>query len=1815
MGRVVRLGAVSREETPTAAMRSLILSVVLVGFATPAFAQAVCGGHYITYIGGLPTATPDFRTYIGGPPTATPRIRQHGPPTLSEPSGMTAQDRALWDALIFDAYEHPTPSPDAEDYWRSSIPLEERHTRVMDTGDATSFGLCIQEADESYTGERLEQYDSAWWRGEVQRFTNGRWTGTLEVGTCTGDPPAGWVYVREGDPGEVDDDSIAHAVTWYSRNIHGTVETWVKSEIVFHSERKVRNTSEAYFKVTLAHELGHVLGLSHVPPSSSFVMAPGTLSTWPDQESRLAQLAHQVGAGFEYPGFGPANTPATGAPTITGTARVDETLTAVTTGIMDADGLASPSYTYQWIRVETDSTEADISGATSGTYTLAAADEGKTIKVKVSFTDDASNPEMRTSAATGTVAAANTPATGAPTITGTAQVDETLTAVTTGIMDADGLASPTYTYQWIRVDGGTDADISGATSSTYTLVAADEGKTIKVKVSFTDDDSNPEMRTSAATATVAAATTPTISAVAVTSTPQLETDTYGEGEDIQFTVTFSEAVKVTGMPRFVFSLGNSGDGRQVNAGYDAAASTDTALVFAYTVVSTDKDNNGIYILDDVTVSGTAGSGSIVLDTGQSIVGKTSEVPASLAHSVRGAQSGHKVDGSPNSPATGAPTITGTAQVDETLTAATTGIMDADGVTSPSYTYQWIRVDGGTDADISGATSSTYTLVAADEGKTIKVKVSFTDDASNPETRTSAATATVAAATTPTISAVAVTSTPQLETDTYGEGEDIQFTVTFSEAVKVTGMPRFVFSLGNSGDGRQVNAGYDAAASTDTALVFAYTVVSTDKDNNGIYILDDVTVSGTAGSGSIVLDTGQSIVGKTSEVPASLAHSVRGGRSGHKVDGSPNSPATGAPTITGTAKVGETLTAVTTGIMDADGVTSVSYTYQWIRVETDSTEADISGATSGTYTLVAADEGKTIKVKVSFTDDASNPEMRTSAATATVVAAMATNTPATGAPTITGTAQVDETLTAATTGIMDADGLASPSYTYQWIRVDGGTDADISGATSSTYTLVAADEGKTIKVKVSFTDDASNPETRTSAATATVAAANSPATGVPTIRGTATITGTAQVGETLTAVTTSIMDADGLTSPTYTYQWIRVDGGTDADISGATSSAYTLVAADEGRTIKVKVSFTDDASNPEMRTSAATATVVAAMATNTPATGAPTITGTAQVGETLTAVTTGIMDADGLASPSYTYQWIRVDGGTDADISGATSSTYTLVAADEGKTIKVKVSFTDDASNPEMRTSAATATVVAKNTPATGAPTITGTARVDETLTAVTTGIMDADGLASPTYTYQWIRVDGGTDADISGATSSAYTLVAADEGTTIKVKVSFTDDATNTETRTSVATGTVAAAANNPATGAPTITGTAQVDETLTAVTTGIMDETEGLDNVSYMYQWIRVDGTDADIAGATSSTYTLVAADEGTTIKVRVSFEDDDGNPETLTSAETAVVTAAAPAAARSVAEDRAALVALYHATGGSSWTSNTHWLSDEALSRWYGVITDENGRVTELSLVKNMLRGEIPVELGTLTNLQRLDLWDNELSGEIPAELGSLTRLRLLYLQGNMLSGPLPLTLSALTQLQLLDIGSTGSTTLCAPREFRAWLETIIFYGAFCLADQEPDPAPGPSPTPEPEPEPEPTPAPENVPPSVEITGLPAEVEGGERNTLRAVVTDPDEDETFTYEWVSDPAVGRFQDATVGITNWWAPEATEEPQDVTITVTVSDGEASATASVVTTVRPLGPEEPAEPEPVPTLPETAAVCLALMMLGVGAIRLRRTRA
>ena len=1165
------------------------------------------------------------------------------------------------------------------------------------------------------------------------------------------------------------------------------------------------------------------------------------------------------------------NSPATGVPTISGTAQVGETLTANASGIADEDGLTNATYSFQWLADDT-----EIAGATSLTYTLADTDEGKAIKVEVSFTDDAGNGETLTSTATDAVAAApaaNSPATGVPTISGTAQAGETLTANTSGIADEDGLDEVSFTYQWLA----DDSDISGATNATYTLVDADEGKAIKVEVTFTDDAGYDESLTSEATEAVAATptpgNTPATGAPTISGTARagevLEVDTSGIADEdglanVSFTYQWlADDSDISGATSATYTPVAEDEGKAIkvrvsfidDAGNGETLTSEPTAVAA-AALPPPPDNlravtqkSGAVELtwdapQEATVTGyrierrpTGGSPSdqqrsdgsprdqhtLVEDTGSADTGYTDNtaqegVGYQYRVSARNeAGAGEESDWvnaeeatASNSPATGAPTITGTAQVGETLTANTSGIADEDGLSSVQYEYQWLA-DG---ADISGATSSTYTLAAADEGKTIKVQVSFTDDAGNPEAHTGAPTDVVQ----PPAASPAITGTARV-------GETL--TVDTSPISDTDGLEDAVFAY------QWIAGGADIEGATGAS----YTIIAEDE---GLIIR--VWVSFT--------DDGGNHETRTSDGTEAVEAAPQ-----------PDNPATGNPAIRGKVQVGETLTADTSGIADEDGLDNVSFSYQWI-----AGGMDIAGETGAAYTLTEEDEGMAIQVWVSFTDDAGNEETLTSPATDAVAAQPTSNSPATGAPTITGTVQVGETLTANTSGIEDADGLSNVQYEYQWLA----DDSEIAGATGLTYTLVDVDEGKAIKVQVSFTDDADNEESLASAATDALAAApqtNSPATGAPTI------TGAVQVGETLTADTSGIADADGLSNVQYEYQWLA----NDSDIAGATGLTYTLVDTDEGKAIKVQVSFTDDAGNGE---------------TDQPGYGcggggAQTLT--AQVGETLTADTSGIADADGLSNVQYEYQWLA----NDSDIAGATGLTYTLVDTDEGKAIKVQVSFTDDAGNGETLTSPATDAVAAAptpNSPATGAPTISGTAQVGETLTADTSGIADADGLSNVQYEYQWLA----DDSDISGATNATYTLADTDEGKAIKVQVSFTDDADNEESLTSAATDAVSAAPtpNSPATGAPTISGTAQVGETLTADTSGIADA-DGLSNVQYEYQWLA---DDAEIAGATSLTYTLAETDEGKAIKVEVTFTDDAGNEETLTSAATDAVATAEP-------------------------------------------------------------------------------------------------------------------------------------------------------------------------------------------------------------------------------------------------------------------------------------------------------------------------------
>ncbi len=129
-------------------------------------------------------------------------------------------------------------------------------------------------------------------------------------------------------------------------------------------------------------------------------------------------------------------------------------------------------------------------------------------------------------------------------------------------------------------------------------------------------------------------------------------------------------------------------------------------------------------------------------------------------------------------------------------------------------------------------------------------------------------------------------------------------------------------------------------------------------------------------------------------------------------------------------------------------------------------------------------------------------------------------------------------------------------------------------------------------------------------------------------------------------------------------------------------------------------------------------------------------------------------------------------------------------------------------------------------------------------------------------------------------------------------------------------------------------------------------------------------------------------------------------------------------PTATPTPSPDRAVLISLYRAINGPNWDENGNWLSDRPIGEWHGVRTNGQSRVTELILRNNGLVGEIPADLGELTDLEDLNLAMNRLRGEIPAEFGNMSNLTNLILNENQLTGELPTELASLTKLVVLDL-----------------------------------------------------------------------------------------------------------------------------------------------------------------------------------------------
>ena len=1323
------------------------------------------------------------------------------------------------------------------------------------------------------------------------------------------------------------------------------------------------------------------------------------------------------------------NTAATGQPVISGTAAVGQTLTATTSGISDADGKTKAedgdsgyAYTYQWILVD-GNTETDISGETSSTYTPSSSDVGKTIRVRVSFTDDADNAESPfTSDQTATVievAAAGicgrTLAVSAAilnkisSVSDCANVTDThLAAITGGLSLSNRNVTALAVGDFAGLDALTrlnlhdnalttlPAGVFGGLDALTRLTLQDNALTTLPAGVFGGLDALTELKlyNNALTA-LPAGVFAGLDMLTTLSLSNSGLDALPDGVFAPLTALTTLYLSSNGLatlPAGVFAGLDALTKLRLNdnalialpagvfAGLDALTTlwlNDNALtalpagVFAGLDMLTTLwlDDNALTALPDDVFEPLTALTELKLTNNS----RESFAPEAVALPDDGTVSDEggtvTLDGSGSGGAWGTNVTYGWA-----LTEPASGVtFDDDTSVTPKVTVPSLPED----------TELTFTLTVTGRGGT---------DGILPGTDTAKVRVTRADNTAPTASDSSVTTnedTAHLFAASDFNFDDTDTDDTLASVTVVTLPAAGALELNSTA----VTAGRVVAAADIVTLVFTPA-----QDANGT----------SYASFTFRVSDG------TEESAADYSMTVN--------VTAVNDAATGKPTIEGTAQAGETLMAGTSGIMDADGLPS-SFTYQWVRVDSDGTSNEIDiGSNSDTYTLMADDVGKKVKVKVTFTDNGGTTETVTSdayPASGTIVAAntaptatdslvttnedtahhfaasefnfedtdtddtlasvtvvtlpaagalelnstavtagrvvaaadivtlvftpaqdangtsyasftfrvsdgteesaadysmtvnvTAVNDAATGKPTIEGTAQAGETLTAGTSGIMDADGLPS-SFTYQWVRVDSdGTSNEIDiGSNSDTYTLMADDVGKKVKVKVTFTDNGGTTETVTSdayPASGTIVAANTAPTAtdssVTTNEDTAHLFAASEFNfddtdtdDTLASVTVVTLPAAGALELNST----AVTAGRVVAAADIVTLVFTPAQDANGTSY---ASFTFRVSDGTEESAADYSMTVNVTAVNDAATGKPTIEGTAQAGETLTAGTSGIMDADGLPS-SFTYQWVRVDSdGTSNEIDiGSNSDTYTLMADDVGKKVKVKVTFTDNGGTTETVTSdayPASGTIVAANT----APTATDSSvttnedtahhfaasefnfedtDTDDTLASVTVVTLPAAGALELNSTAVTAgRVVAAADIvtlvftpaqDANGTSYASFTFRVSDGTEESAADYSMTVNVT---------------AVNDAATGKPTIEGTAQAGETLTAGTSGIMDA-DGLPS-SFTYQWVRVDsdGTSNEIdIGSNSDTYTLMAADEGKKVKVKVTFNDNGGTTETVTS------------------------------------------------------------------------------------------------------------------------------------------------------------------------------------------------------------------------------------------------------------------------------------------------------------------------------------------
>jgi Tol biopolymer transport system component len=1069
------------------------------------------------------------------------------------------------------------------------------------------------------------------------------------------------------------------------------------------------------------------------------------------------------------------------APTISGGDRVGDTLSAAH-GTWN--GEATISYAYQWQRCDSAGAScADIPGEEGSSYELASADAGASVRVAVTASNShgeaqaSSAPSVPISDATGPILSA------APTISGTPEATEALTA-THGSWEG----AETYAYQWQRcaVEAGPPAcaNIEAATTSIYTATYADVGAQLRVAVSATGGggtaialseptaEVEPSLEPGKEEDSLANTAPPTLSGKAEeTQTLTAEPGTWSSYLPVSFEYQWRRcnaggaqcaniegATSSTYVPQETdigatvraFVIASNGPrGRVVQTKASAViAQAPPANVSAPTVYAENGEmvDGEVLRLEAGAWSGSGLSfeyqwqlcdaeGKSCEDLEEEASGESYEVRSSeVGSTLRVVETAKNTIGSKSVTSAATAVIGQRAPSNEYPPqifgdALQDGILEAypgswRGTPELGFTYQWLRCneEGEECEAITEATEPSYAAQAADVGQTLRVEVTATNEAGSAE------------ATSPPSEVIGSPLVPVLE----------------GAPPAITG---FLF------DGRALNA-ESGEWGGHQPIEFAYQWLRCNEEgeaceaiakaNEVTYLTSGgdlgkrlrvkVTATNTSGTASEVSEATEAI---TSEALINVS----------------------APWISGGQRPGTELEA-SPGEWSGSG--PIEFAYQWQRCTVEGEECEaIEGAEEVTYTAGAEDARHALRVLVTATGPLGGE-----AASSESHRILPKESESKSPPIISGTLAEGKTLSA-------TSGEWSPEpdqYRYQWQECSAaGTGCFDTGITSSEYTLPSGSgvTEKTFRVRVLAYDEGEEEweSPREFSATTGVVTTKVPVNkAAPTLSLT-----TPTVGE---AVSASPGTWSGETPLTYSYQWQRcftTSPSSCEDIEGAASSSFTPSNSWVNRRIRVEVRA-ENANGNNVAASAISQKIAEGPPEPPQNLTLPKVLGPAVEGSELEAGPGNWSEPFEFLSFSYEWRRCNEEGNSCTAISGAVKGTYKSSPADVGHTLRVVViarSTTGEES--ESATSAPSAVVIAAVRPEVdAAPEIEGTAEVSKLLIAdhgVWRGTLEIH------FDYLWKRCDsaGRRCSAISGAEEGSYTPRRADIGSTIRLQVSATN--------------------------------------------------------------------------------------------------------------------------------------------------------------------------------------------------------------------------------------------------------------------------------------------------------------------------------------------------------------------------------------------------------------------------------------------------------